>query len=117
MANLRVLIVEDEGMVSMLLEDMLSELGHTVAGLAPRLAVARTLAEKIEVDLAILDVNLDGEASYPIAEILTARGVPLIFATGYGATGLKEDWRRAPVLSKPFQIRELAVAIARATAA
>ena len=117
MANLRVLIVEDEGMVSMLLEDMLFELGHTVAGLAPRLAVARALAEKIEADLAILDVNLDGEASYPVAEILTTRGVPFIFATGYGATGLQEGWRRAPVLSKPFQIRELAAAIARATAA
>ncbi len=116
MANLRVLIVEDEGMVSMLLEDMLSELGHTVAGLAPRLELARKLAERIEVDLAILDVNLDGEASYPVAEILAARGVPLIFATGYGNTGLNEAWKRMPVLSKPFQIRELAAAIARATA-
>lgn len=112
MASLRVLIVEDEGMVSMLLEDMLSDLNHAVVGTASRLIQASALAATVEADLAILDVNLDGELSYPVAEILAARGVPVIFATGYGATGIADRWKGVTILPKPFQIGELAAAIA-----
>lgn len=113
--KLRVLVVEDEAVVAMLLEDMLLDLGHEVVAAVGRLDQALELAASQDIDLAILDVNLNGKMTYPIAEILKTRGVPVTFATGYGADGLHEDWRSAPVIQKPFQIRDLERAIARAT--
>lgn len=109
----RVLVVEDEAVVAMLLEDMLIDLGHEVAGAAGRFDQALEAAQTLAVDLAILDVNLNGTLTYPVAEALRARGVPVIFATGYGSDGLRDDWRSAPVIQKPFQIRDLERAIQR----
>ncbi|MGA2127356.1 MAG: response regulator [Xanthobacteraceae bacterium] len=112
--SLRILVIEDEAMVAMLLEDMLIELGHQVVATAGEMHRAVKLASELTVDLAIVDVNLHGEPAYPLATILTGRRVPFFFATGYGAAGLKQEWRGVTALQKPFQARELAAAISRA---
>ena len=113
--GLKVLIVEDEAMITMLLEDMLSDLGHHVSGTSSKMSDAEVLVSKNEADLAILDVNLAGQETYTLAETLAARGVPFIFATGYGTDGIRGNWPGVPVLQKPFQIRELAAAIEQST--
>lgn len=112
--NLRTLVVEDEAIVAMFIEDTLLELGHKVVAIAGRMDKALDLARTVELDLAILDVNLNGERTYPLAEILTERGVPFIFATGYGRSSLEERWSDAAMVQKPFQSRDLAAAITTA---
>ena len=103
----RILVVEDELMIRMLLEDMLSELGYTVAAQAGRIDEALHAAKTADFDLAILDVNLDGEPVLPVADALVARGTPFVFATGYGERGLPEAYRNRPTLKKPFQLEGL----------
>lgn len=115
--GLRILLVEDEMLVAMNMEDMLLELGHELAGLASRLGPALELAREAAFDAAILDVNLAGERSFPIAELLAGRGIPFLFATGYGRQGVDAAWRDRPVLQKPFREAELAAAIEALAAA
>jgi CheY-like chemotaxis protein len=110
-AGKRVLIVEDELMIRMLLEGMLTDLGHSVAAEAGGLDEAMALAQQAEFDLAVLDVNLNGTPVTPVVEILVERGVPFIFASGYGQRGLPEAYRTAPILQKPFQADALEDAI------
>jgi CheY-like chemotaxis protein len=98
----RVLVVEDEMLIGMLLEDMLADLGHHVAAVVPRLKDALAAVDREIYDLAILDVHLQGESAFPVAEALIAKGVPFVFATGYGERGLPEAYRGRPVLQKPF---------------
>jgi CheY-like chemotaxis protein len=102
----RVLFVEDEAMVSMLIEDMLLDLGVEVVGPAAQLDAAMALAREAEVEAAVLDINVGGQLTYPVADLLQARGVPVIFATGYGAVALPERFRRTPTLHKPFDSRQ-----------
>ncbi len=104
---LRILVVEDELMIRMLLEDMLGELGYTVAAAAANMNEALEAAKNADFDLAILDVNLNGEPVSPVADALVARGVPFVFATGYGEHGLPEPYRDRPTLKKPFQLEGL----------
>src|SRR5690349_14851567 len=100
--GLNVLVVEDESLVLFNLEDILTELGCIIVGPAMRLAQARQLAQTAtDIDLAILDVNLGGEHVFSVAEELKARGVRMIFATGYGPQGLPDECRYYPVLVKP----------------
>jgi DNA-binding response OmpR family regulator len=113
-AGLRILLVEDETMVALLLEDMLSELGHAVVGPVASLGKAMEMARDEAVDLAILDVNLDGKEAYPVAEALAARGIPFVFATGYGKGSLRAPYRDRVTLSKPFLLRDLVHAITMA---
>lgn len=103
----RVLLVEDENLVAMLLEDMLVELGHTVVGPIARLKKALEMAQHEAIDVAILDVNINGEQVYPVAVALAARGIPFIFSTGYGERGLPPQYRDHPTLQKPFQQSDL----------
>ncbi|WPP02395.1 response regulator (plasmid) [Pseudomonas sp. HR96] len=103
----RVYIVEDEALVAMLLEDMVTELGHEVVGIGARLEVGLAAAESVSFDLAILDINLNGQVSFPIAHALAKRGIPFLFASGYGAAGLEESLCTVPVLSKPFSMAQL----------
>jgi CheY-like chemotaxis protein len=107
----RILVVEDELMIRMLLQDMITDLGHTLAGEAGRIDEALTLAEQGEFDIAILDVNLNGQPISPVVEVLLARGLPFVFATGYGQRGVPERYRKTPTLQKPFQSEALAQAI------
>ena len=103
----RILVVEDELMIRMLLEDMLGELGYTVAAEAARIDEALEAAKTADFDVAILDVNLNGQTIAPVAEVLAARGTPFVFATGYGERGLPEAYRDRPTLKKPFQMEGL----------
>ena len=109
--RLRILLVEDEMLVAMNMEDMLRDLGHEIAGPAFRLDPALALAREAALDAAILDVNLAGERSFAIAETLAERGIPFLFATGYGLHGIDPPWRDRPVLQKPFRQSQLAAAI------
>jgi CheY-like chemotaxis protein len=113
----RVLVVEDELMIRMLLQDMLADLGHTLAGEAGRIEEALALAKEGEFDVAILDVNLNGQPISPVVEILIKRGLPFVFATGYGQRGVPEPYRNTPTLQKPFQADALAQAIEAAALA
>jgi CheY-like chemotaxis protein len=108
LAGLRVLVVEDEMMVSMLIEDMLADMGCQVVGPASRLDEAIELAKGAEIDCAVLDVNLGGTPIFPLADILRERGCPFAFATGYGDAGLRDEDRGTPVLQKPFREGDLA---------
>jgi len=98
----RILVVEDEPMIRMLLEDMLDELGYTVAAEAGHIDEALEATKNADFDLAILDANLNGEPASPVADALVTRGTPFVFATGYGQ--LPEPYRDRPTLRKPFQM-------------
>ena len=111
----RVLLVEDEAMIAMLLEDMLGDLGCEVVGPAYAIAPALALASsEAAIDVAILDVNIAGRPVFEVADALRARRVPMIFSSGYGDSGLREVDRGAPVLGKPFRAGELAAALREA---
>jgi CheY-like chemotaxis protein len=103
----RVLIVEDESMVAMLIEHIVAELGHRVIATAATLDAATEAIAGASVDFAILDVNLCGRSSFPVAELLAARKIPFVFATGYGRRGLPPEWHHTPVLQKPFRTRDV----------
>lgn len=105
--GLRVLVVEDEALVALQLEDMLTGLGCAVVGPASRVGQALQLLNGLQVDAAVLDINIAGELVYPVADELKNRGLPYIFATGYGASGLTEAYRGHPVLEKPFPKKAL----------
>ncbi|WP_184115200.1 response regulator [Sphingomonas abaci] len=102
----RILLVEDESLVAALAEDLLLDAGCEVV-LAMRLDEALALAADDEVELGILDVNLGTERSYPVADLLRARGTPFIFATGYGREGLNGGYQDVPVLQKPYRGADL----------
>jgi CheY-like chemotaxis protein len=112
-AAARILVVEDEFLIRMLLEDMLTDLGYELAGVAGRVDEAADLAKKTDFDLAILDVNLDGQDVYPVAELIAGRGLPFMFVTGYGGRGLPDAYRGRPTLQKPFQLDELKKTLAQ----
>jgi CheY-like chemotaxis protein len=98
-------------MVTMFIQDTLADIGCEVAGVASRLNEALEKARTLAFDVAILDVNLDGEQTFPIAEALLARGMPFVFATGYSATSLPATLQRAPILQKPFRQSDLEQAL------
>jgi DNA-binding response OmpR family regulator len=109
--GLRVFVVEDEAMIRLMVMDMLEELGCRVAAEAGDVEEAAKLARSADFDLAILDVNVKGKLITPVAELIRARGRPIIFATGYGSEGLPEEFRDFPALQKPFQQDALAALI------
>ena len=103
-----VFLVEDEVMIRMMVADMLEELGYRVAAEAGDINEALVLAQSTDFDFAILDVNVNGKVISPVADLLKARNRPFIFATGYGSSGLPEEYRDRPALQKPFQLETLA---------
>jgi DNA-binding response OmpR family regulator len=110
--GLRVLLVEDEAMICLLLEDMLQEFGCEIVGPACDLKRATDLAQgEASIDVAVLDVNLGGQLVFPVAEILAERGVPILFATGLGADELPEAWRGHQTVQKPMGMDQLAVSL------
>jgi DNA-binding response OmpR family regulator len=110
----RILVVEDEAMISMLLEDMVLDCGGEIVGPAAKFDDALELAHKAEFGVAVLDLNLNGTLSYPIAEVIRRRGIPVIFATGYGTDGLLDRFSDCPTLQKPFSQQDFAEAVAAA---
>lgn len=110
-----ILVVEDEMLLAMLFEDVLTDLGYRTI-MAARVAKALQLAATASIDGAILDVNVAGETVYPVAEELSRRGVPFVFATGYGAPGLRADYQNRPILSRPFRTEALKRILAAALA-
>ncbi len=110
----KVLIVEDEAMVAMLLEEFVLELGCDAVEVAASVGTALDLIAEKSFDIAILDVNLEGELSYPVADELELRGIPFLFATGYGAQAIPENYRLHAILQKPFRQREFEQALLNA---
>lgn len=108
-ANYKVLVLEDEPLISMLTEDMVTELGGSVVGPFSRVATARqeVAGGAGHITLALLDVNLNGERSTGFAHELRQLGVPVVFCTGYDEAGIEEEWRSTPRLRKPFSEPEL----------
>lgn len=100
----RLLVVEDEAMVAMMLEEMLTELGCVVVDMASSVARGLVLVDSIQSDLdaAVLDINLGGEKVYPLAEKLAHRGVPFIFSTGYAPSSIIPAFQAIPTLTKPY---------------
>jgi CheY-like chemotaxis protein len=99
----RVLVVEDESLVAMLLETILEDMECIPVGPASNIDEGEVLAlDTVDLDAALLDVNVVGRQVFPVAEVLKARGVPFVFSTGYGEGGLPEEWRGQPTIQKPF---------------
>ncbi|MCA0367306.1 MAG: response regulator [Proteobacteria bacterium] len=99
----RVLVVEDESLVAMLLETILEDMGCTPVGPASNVDEGEAIArDTVDLDAALLDVNLAGRQVFPVAAVLKARGVPFVFSTGYGESGLPDEWRGNPTIQKPL---------------
>ena len=109
--GLRVLIVEDETLVAMLIEEFLLELGCEIAFSASRVAKAMRGLQTCGIDVAVLDVNVAGESVSQLVETLVQRGIPFIFASGYGARGVDPRWAFSAVLQKPFTGTDLRAAL------
>src|SRR5437764_13779584 len=106
-SGLRALVVEDEGSIALMLEDMLGALGCEIAASVARLAQACTVARTGNFDFAILDVNLAGELGFPVAYIVRERHIPLGFSTRYGQAAVPHEFARSPVLTNPLAIHRL----------
>lgn len=110
--GLRILLVEDEAMIAMLVEDMLLDGGAEVVGPAGGVKAALAAIEANDaIDGALLDVNLGGEQSFEVADALSARGIPFVFVTGYGGAGVRDRYPDAPTLQKPFVTSDLERAV------
>lgn len=101
-ARFKVLVVEDEPLIGMDIEDAVAELGHAVVGPIAELDEALELAANAPIGCAIIDINIQGGRSYPVADTLLKRGLPLLLLTGYGAHTLPERLHDAARLAKPF---------------
>ena len=106
-AQPRILVIEDEALICMLLEDVLEGLGCAIVGPAMTVEQGEKLARSEVLQFAVLDVNLGRGDSFGVAEILVERGVPFAFITGYGKAGVRKDLQGAPVLQKPIDIDRL----------
>jgi DNA-binding response OmpR family regulator len=111
--GVRVLVVEDEFLVAMLIEEMLESAGCVVIGPIPRVPEALDAVDRDRCDAAVLDINLGGERVDPVAEALSKRDVPFMFVTGYGATGLPAEHFDRPHICKPFKMTELLETVSR----
>jgi DNA-binding NtrC family response regulator len=112
----RILVVEDEALIAVMVEDMLAEMGSVVVGPAATIEKALALARSETLDGAVLDVNVRGERIDPVADVLAARGVPMLFATGYGEVRLANG-ETATVIDKPYTQEKLARGLATAMGA
>ena len=111
----RVLVVEDESLVAMLLETILEDMECVPIGPASNVDDGQRLARDTEnLDAALLDVNVAGRQVFPVAEALKERGVPFVFSTGYGEGGLPDAWRGQPTIQKPFTAAAIRDALMKA---
>ena len=107
----RVLIVEDEGLIAMLLEELMGRMGYEVVAISATLEEALERARIVSVDFAMLDINLNGKESLPVAAVLRGRGIPFLFATGYGDSASAGEFADVLVIEKPFSRDALRVAL------
>ncbi|HSI42415.1 MAG TPA: response regulator [Xanthobacteraceae bacterium] len=114
----RILILEDESLVSMMIEAMVEELGCEVLGNHGSIERALEFIDQrhADIDIAVLDVNVGGARSYDVAQALAGRGVPFIFSSGYDEGGIDTVWRNHPRLMKPFRLEELEAGLRQALA-
>lgn len=112
LAGLRVLIVEDEALIAMMAEDMLESLGCTIVAIAASVRDAMAAIGAHAFDVAILDVNLNGERSMRVASGLKAAERRFVFTTGYGSDGVDAEHGDVPVLTKPYALADLEAALA-----
>lgn len=113
LSSRRVLVVEDEMLVLMMIEDMLADLGCESVTAAGTIEKALALIEEHVFDAAMLDMNLNGDDSLKVADALTARGVPFVYCTGNNGHGMRVDLAKTPVLRKPFSFEELTAILTR----
>jgi len=113
LSDRRVLVVEDEMLVLIMIEDMLADLGCKSVTSAATVDKALALVDAQVFDVALLDVNLNGNDSHPVAEALSARGVPFVYSTGNTGHSLRDGYSDRPVLKKPFKYEELAAILTR----
>jgi CheY-like chemotaxis protein len=104
----RILVVEDEMIAAWVLEEILADLGCKVVGPAARVKEALAMIETEAIDAVLLDINLNGEKSYPVADALAALGVPFFFSTGYNQDSIPNGYRHFPMLQKPYAATKLA---------
>jgi CheY-like chemotaxis protein len=105
--GLRVLVVEDEFFIAQDIREAIEDAGGVVVGPVPTLAGAFAAADRGGFDLAVVDINLRGQHSYSLAEMLQSRGTPFVFATGYSVGAIPERWRRVPRWEKPYVLADL----------
>ena len=103
----RILIIEDEMMMSFMLDDMVTALGYEVAGIAPHVEEASEQIEHQSFDAAILDVNLGGKDTFGLADQLQEKNLPFLFSTGYDPESLPDRYRNCPTLQKPYSMTQL----------
>ena len=115
-ARLRIFIAEDEFLLAVMLEDDLRDNGFDVVGFYSRLQDAREAAATEAFDLAVLDINMNGEMAYPIADVLIERGIPFVFLSGYGNVTLPERLKAVPCIAKPCDPVQLLAEIKRLSA-
>jgi CheY-like chemotaxis protein len=113
LSDRRLLVVEDEALVLMMIEDMLADLGCSSVTNAGSVDSAISLIDGQRFDFAMLDMNLNGDSSCPVAEVLAARDVPFIYCTGNTSLDMKDGYPDRPVLKKPFKFEQLAAILAR----
>lgn len=111
-AGIRVLLVEDETLVALMIEDMIDDIGAMRIGTASTIDEAMMTLESAQPDIAVLDINVGGEQVFPVCERLADLGIPFVFSTGYGQHGVPEQWQASPVLQKPYTAPQLANALA-----
>jgi DNA-binding response OmpR family regulator len=111
--KLRFLLVEDEALILLNLKTTFKELGWEVAGTAAKIDAAMSMARTGSFDAAIIDVNLDGSMTYPVADILRERTIPFAFTTGYGRTAIDNTYSDVPILQKPFSRDQLESVVSR----
>jgi len=115
--KLRFLLIEDEALILLNLKSALKELGWEVSGTAAKIDAAMKVARTGSFDAAIIDINLDGSMTYPVADILRERAIPFAFTTGYGRTAIDNAYSDVPVLQKPFSHDQLKTVVSRLLAA
>jgi CheY-like chemotaxis protein len=113
LAGRRILVIEDEMLILMMIEDMLADLGCESVAVASKIEPAISLIEGQAFDTAMLDLNLNGIESYPIADALTVRDVPYFFSTGNSLTNVRDGYREQDVLKKPFTFEQLSNMLSR----
>jgi CheY-like chemotaxis protein len=114
LTGLRVLVVEDEGLIGLEVEDFLGRFGCQIVGVAGSTPDALQMIRTTAIDVAVIDLNLQGEMAYPLAAALTAADVPFVFATGINASQIEDRYSHVPVVGKPFEEGELRGALLEA---